>query len=94
MLTGSFGDIWTWILDNDIYDKEFLFGWRNRDDKNKFYGKFRQFISVPSGGEKDDILVGFVTIGDDGTESEEVYYYWLADLVFAYVPLGLDLDED
>ena len=85
MTEGCYGDIWTWIQDEDIHERLFRV-WFNPNDNGEecqfFY--FTQFIELPN----KDILIGMQAFDEwcEGNKYETVEYRLLSQIQFNYVP--------
>lgn len=84
---GCFGDVWTWMHDEDIDEKVFRV---RRKDSGDYYekGKFLQVIELPY-----DFLIGILHIDDeDKGKSQIINFYLLSELEFYYMESDQDND--
>ena len=84
IVTGAWGDIWTWLGDEDIQEKVFgIFLPDDEDDEDSddpgyFEGYLSQFIKLPN----KDVLVGIQptsSVSPDG-KSRSIVYVRLSDI--------------
>lgn len=75
MDSGGYGDIWTWVLDEDVHEKVF----RVSLDGTCVLVRFVQLIAMPNG----DVLIGMRERSD---KSGVLFFRLLSGLQFAYCP--------
>lgn len=86
---GCYGDIWTWIHDEDIHERVFRV-WHKTEAGNargqQLHSKMHltQFIELPDG----DILVGLQSHDKSQPDNlgEEVFFWKLSDIALCYNP--------
>lgn len=85
MNKGYFGDVMTWMHDEDIDEKVFRV---RRKGSGDYYdrGKLLQVIELPN-----DFLVGVLLVDDGDTNGDkEIKFYLLSELDFYY----LEVDQE
>ena len=85
MGNGGYGDIWTWVHDEDIQEKIFRV-WLTQDCRMDNYLPmyFSQIIELPNG----EILVGLrrVDYTEVGKANDCIIYKLLSQIQFVYCP--------
>lgn len=79
MNKGCFGDIYTWVHDEDIHEKVFQFKHKDSDEFPE-RGRIWQIIELPN-----DFLIGMLSV-DEGNETDDrlIDFYLLSELKFFY----------
>ena len=85
MNKGCFGDIWTWMHDEDIHEKVFWFKHKDSDDFTE-KGKIWQVIELHN-----DFMIGMLSVDDESEANDkEIEFYLLSELKFLYY----DVDQE
>lgn len=93
MTGGCYGDIWTWIQDEDVQERLFRVWTDLRDpDEVCLFVYFTQFIQLPN----NDILIGMQAYDEsyDDNRYPMIDYRLLSQIQFAYVPNDEDDEKD
>ena len=89
MDAGFFGDVFTWIHDEDIDKKIFRIYRKNSDN---FYkkGKFLQVVELPN-----DFLIGILYVDDEFKAcGQTICFLPLSDIEFYYLESDQEIDKE
>jgi hypothetical protein len=82
--TGCYGDIWTWIHDEDIHNKVFQVILKDKyADPEVIYCYFSQFIELPDG----DFLIGLQRTNENYPDGKNtsIFYERMSNMHICYV---------